>query len=117
MSLPRAPTAGAQPFPGPILPLLMGAGRVGISSLVEGSLAFWELLSQRLADKAQPELQPADLPPPRWANGPGEVLGYKEEGAGLTHTADSALINCYSQTLNKCVWECHVSARQTLLIL
>jgi len=76
---------------------------------------FWELLSKSLGDKAQPGLQVADLTPPRWASGSGEVLGHKEEGEGLTHAADSTLISPHSQTLNKCVWERDVSAHQELL--
>lgn len=76
---------------------------------------FWEVLSKCLADPAQPELQLAALTPPRWVNGPGEVLGHREEGAELTHTTDSMLISHHSQTLNKRVWECRVSAHQALL--
>lgn len=119
MCLPRAPTTGAQPFAGSILPSLvessiqMRAGRMGTFSLVEGLLAFGspspnvQLVKQSLSS--------AGLTPPGWVNGPGEVLGHKEEGEGLTHAADSMLISRHGQTLNKCVWECHVSAHQALL--
>lgn len=103
-------------------PPITGGVRHSNGSLWDGDFlsrgritGFWEVLPKRPADKAQPEVQLADLTPPGWVNSPGEVLGHKEEGAGLTHTADSVLISRHSQTLNKCVWECRVSAHQALL--